>query len=69
MKQEKEIHRYEYSGPVYEFGECISLKWNGITMATSEAKAKTNLAFQYKKKHGKTPDAKIFLPNKLLIIE
>lgn len=61
----QDYHKYSYDGPVMEFDKCIDSHWKGETMAPTEAKAKTNLAFQYKKKYGRTPGTKITLPGKL----
>lgn len=63
------MNKYLYNGPVMEFGECVNEKWQGETIAQSEAKAKSNLAYQYKRSRGKTKDAKITLPGKLQIID
>lgn len=63
-----ERHKYSYDGPVLEFGERINDRWTAETMAPTEAKAKSNLAYQYKKSHGKNSDAKISLPGKIIII-
>lgn len=60
--------RYIYEGPVEEFNVCIAGKWTGETVAASVGKAKSNLAYQYKKEHKKTPATKITLPGKLTII-
>lgn len=60
-----EQHRYEYDGPVEEFGRCICNRWYGTTLATSEKKARSNLAYQFKKQYNKTPGTKITLPGKI----
>lgn len=56
---------YSYDGPVYEFGTCAIGRWQASTYATSEAQAKNNMAYQYKKKFGMYPNAKVTLPGKL----
>lgn len=43
------MNQYAYNGPVMEFGRCIADNWAGSTYATSEKKAKSNLAYQFKK--------------------
>ena len=63
-----ERHRYEYDGPVMEFGRCICNRWCGSTLATSEKKARSNLAHQFKKKYNKAPGAKITLPGDLTLL-
>jgi hypothetical protein len=60
--------KYEYNGPVYEFDRIIAERWNATTVATSEAKARANLAYQYKKTHGKTANTRISCPGKLTIV-
>lgn len=62
------MNRYSYDGPVKEFDTVISNRWTGTTYAESEKKAKSNLAYQYKKTHGKALSSKISLPGKLKII-
>ena len=57
--------KYIYEGPVMSFGRCVSNRWKGETMAESESKAKSNLAYQYKKKHGLCAGAKVTLPGEL----
>ena len=57
---------YIYEGPVSSFGILISEKWYGATRAISEKKARSNLAYQYKKKHNYTADAKIELTGKIV---
>lgn len=57
--------KYFYDGPVLIFGRCVADHWKGETMAVSESKAKTNLAYQYKKKNNLIPGTKVELPGKL----
>lgn len=52
------MNQYDYEGPVMEFDRCISNNWKGTTFAPTEKKAKSNLAYQYKKKHGKIASTK-----------
>lgn len=56
---------YLYKGPVEEFGKIIANDWRGMTRANSESKARANLAYQYKKKYGKSSTAKITIPGEL----
>ena len=58
---------YTYIGPVYEFDTLVADRWCGETFAPSEAKARTNLAYQFKKQNNRTARAKIKLPGKLMI--
>jgi hypothetical protein len=59
--------RYTYEGPVLIFGKVATPRWYGETMAVSEKKAKSNLAYQYKRQHGKTACASVSLPGKLMV--
>ena len=43
------MHKYVYDGPVMMFGVCVMNSWHGETMAVSESKARSNLAYQFKK--------------------
>lgn len=58
---------YSYSGPVLEFDRIVTNCWSAQTYATSEAKARSNLAYQFKKEHGKVPRTKITIPGKLIV--
>lgn len=58
---------YSYNGPVLEFDKIVSNHWQAQTYATSEAKARSNLAYQFKKINGKVPKTKITLPGKLVL--
>lgn len=59
------MNRYIYEGPVMEFEKCIDPFWRSETYAESEKKAKSNLAYQYKRKTGRVINARITLPGKL----
>ena len=63
-----EYHIYQYDGPVMKFGKCINKRFKGETMALTESKAKTNLAYQFKKKYNMAPEEKITLPGKITLI-
>lgn len=58
---------YSYNGPVLEFDRCIVNQWKGQTYATSESKARSNLAFQFKRETGRLPRTKITLPGKIIL--
>lgn len=60
---------YKYTGPVLEFDRLICSKWSGETTAESEKKAKSNLAYQFKKENNRLPHARICLPGKLTQLE
>ena len=59
------MYLYMYSGPVNKFGLTVHSHWKGYTYAVSEAKARSNLTFQFKKEFGMTPNTKISLPGKV----
>jgi len=59
------MKQYTYDGPVMEFGKCIANRWQASTRATSEAKARSNLAFQFKRDNNRMPNTKITLPGKI----
>lgn len=61
----KEDYKYIYEGPVMEYGRLIANNWKGETTAPSEAKAKNNLAYQFKKQSNRMAAAKITLPGKI----
>lgn len=56
---------YSYEGPVMKFDVCIDRNWRGETFAHSEAKARSNLAYRYKKENGLAANARITLPGKI----
>jgi hypothetical protein len=58
---------YSYSGPVLEFDKIVANRWCGQTYAVSESKARSNLAYQFKKSNGKVPRSKITLPGKIVV--
>lgn len=57
---------YSYDGPVLEFDRIVDSHWKAQTYAVSEAKARINLAFQFKKETGRVPRSKITLPGKII---
>lgn len=61
------MHKYLYDGPVMMFGRFIC-NWKGETVADSEAKARNNLAYQFKKKNNQIAGTKVNLPGKLKMI-
>lgn len=58
---------YSYNGPVLEFNKIVSNNWQAQTIATSEAKARSNIAHQFKTKYGKASTTKIALPGKIVL--
>lgn len=57
---------YSYDGVVLEFDKIVANHWKGQTYAVSEAKARSNLVFQFKKETGRVPRTKITLPGKIV---
>lgn len=57
--------KYSYDGPVMEFDRIVTDRWSSTTFAPSEKKARSNLAFQFKKQHSRTPNVKITLPGEI----
>lgn len=43
------MNQYVYSGPVMEFDRCIMNNFKASTYAVSEQKARSNLAYQFKR--------------------
>ncbi len=63
------MNRYTYDGPVMEFETCVSNRWKASTCAVSENKAKSNLAYQFKKNNNRVPSSRITLPGKLVLVQ
>lgn len=57
---------YSYDGPVREFDRIVANHWQAQTYAVSEAKARSNLVYQFKKSTGRVPRTKITLPGKIV---
>lgn len=60
-----DYNEYSYEGPVLEFGKIVAHKWSSSTYAPNERKARSNLAFQFKKAFNRIPSAKITLPGEI----
>jgi len=63
------MEQYMYDGPVMEFNRCIANRWTGETYAVSEAKARSNLTYRFKKESGRIPKTKISLPGKIIKVK
>lgn len=61
-------HRYVYEGPVVAFNQCLTSRWKGETMAPSEKKARSNLAYQFKKQNNRVAGSRISLPGKIKMV-
>lgn len=59
------MKEYCYDGPVMMFEDCVQYRWKASTYAPSEAKAKNNLSYRYKKENGLATNTKITLPGKM----
>mgnify|MGYP005950027325 FL=1 len=62
------MNQYMYDGPVMEFDTCIMNRWKSSTYAESEKKAKSNLAYQFKKKTNRISSTRITLPGKVITV-
>ena len=62
------MNQYTYDGPVMAFGTCIATRWTASTYAISESKARSNLTYRFKKQFNKTPNTKISLPGKIVMV-
>ena len=63
------MNKYSYDGPVRVMDKCVTDRWKGETMAVSENKARSNLAYQYKKSHNLISSAKVTLPGQITMID
>jgi len=61
------MNLYFYDGPVLEFERIVASHWCASTRAETEKKARSNLAFQFKKQYGRATQSKISVPGKLTI--
>ena len=60
------MNLYSYDGPVMEFERIVATRWIGTTYAVSPSKARSNLAFQFKKQNNRLASAKITLPGEIV---
>ena len=67
--QNMEFNTYVYDGPVLIFGKCVANRWKSKTIASSESKARSNLAYQFKKQANLVTGFRVELPGKLKIID
>lgn len=61
------MNLYSYSGPVIEFNRPVANCWKAQTYANSEAKARSNLVYRFKRETGRVPQSKITLPGKIVL--
>ena len=57
--QNMEFNTYVYDGPVLIFGKCVANRWKSKTIASSESKARSNLADQLKKQAKRVTGARV----------
>lgn len=57
---------YLYEGAVKIFNDIVISRWKGKTYATSEKRARVNLAYQCKKRLGRSSDTHILLPGSII---
>lgn len=69
VKDQRKTRLYTYNGPVMEFDKCIVGYWKASTYAVSEAKARSNLAHNFRLASNKPLNAKITLPGKIIMEE
>lgn len=62
------MNLYSYDGPVLEFERIIANNWKSDTWATSERKARANLAYRFKMETGRSPRSRISIPGKLYLV-
>ena len=61
--------KYEFVGAVMHFDKCIAYIKHAETIAPSEAKARSNIAYRWKKENGYGPNQKITLRGNLVLKE
>ncbi len=59
------LYQFTYNGPVKSFDNILTSRWKAETNAFSEARARSNLAYRYKKEHGLSESTKITLTGSL----
>lgn len=61
--------RYMYHGPAVGFGRLLMSAFDAETVASSDAEARKNFEYQFKKKANLSPTAKVTLPGKIVMLE
>ncbi len=64
-----EYQKYIYEGPVVLFDRCVVSRWKGETMAPTESKARSNLAYQAKKQLKLVAGTNVKLPGKIKMVQ
>lgn len=65
----KQLNTYRYCGPVVEYDRCIAFNWRSETSASTEKRARSNLAYQFRKQTNRAQNVRIQLPGKLEIVK
>lgn len=60
------MYKYIFDGQVSESNRLVTNRWHGETWANSEAKARNNLAYQFKRASNRPAMAKITLHGPLV---
>lgn len=63
------MNKYTYQGPVMQYDKCVADKWEASTYAATEQKARSNMAYQFKKKNNLVPNVKITLPGEVVMVQ
>ena len=64
----EEYHKYSYDGPVILFDKLVADHWKGETMSPTESKARSNLAYQAKKRLNIIAGTRVKLPGEIKMI-
>lgn len=62
------LHKYEYDGPVMDFNRLLVERWHAETTAVSAGKARSNLAYRFKRENNRGSDARVTLPGKIKMV-
>lgn len=62
------MHKYAYEGAVKVFDDIVTRSWTASTVAESEKKARSNLAYRYKREHGLVPATRVTLTGKITLV-
>lgn len=65
---ERKLIKFAYKGPVMKFDTCVASDWTDTTYAVSEAKARSNFAYRYKKANNLVASARITMPGKITAV-
>lgn len=61
-------HKYVYDGPVMMFNTLVTDRWKGETIAPSEKKARSNLAYQFKIQNNRIAGSRYTLPGTVKMV-